>query len=43
VTDVERLYVTRQAELIGSFRLTDRGPGETSARAGLLPSGGWRG
>jgi hypothetical protein len=31
VTDVERLYVTRQDEHIGSFRLTDRGTGETPA------------
>lgn len=27
MTDVERLYVTRQGELIGSFRPTGRGPG----------------
>src|SRR5580692_9471828 len=31
VTDVERLYVTRRVELIGSFRQTERGPGETPA------------
>jgi hypothetical protein len=31
VTDVERLYVTRLDELIGSLRLTDRGHCETAA------------
>ena len=31
MTDVERLYVTRRVELIGSFRRTERGPGETPA------------
>jgi hypothetical protein len=34
VTDVERLYVTRQDELIGLFRQTERGPCETAATPG---------
>jgi hypothetical protein len=40
VTDVERLYVTRQDELIGSLGQTERGPCETVRRPGLFAT--WR-
>ncbi len=39
VTDVERLYVTRQGELIGSFRPTERRPGDACTGIGLGPTG----